>query len=43
VKPAIVHSEAIEELDGAVAYYENQKQGLGLDFLIEIEQALEKI
>jgi toxin ParE1/3/4 len=43
VKPVIIHSEAIEELDEAVAYYEDQKAGLGLDFLMEVEQALGKI
>jgi toxin ParE1/3/4 len=43
VKPVIIHSEAIEELDGAVSYYEDQKVGLGLDFLAEVEQTLSKI
>lgn len=43
MKPVIIHSEAIEELDEAVAYYEDQKAGLGLDFLLEVEQALDKI
>jgi toxin ParE1/3/4 len=43
VRPVIIHGEAIEELDGAVAYYEDQKVGLGLDFLVEVEQALGKI
>ncbi|WP_250123979.1 type II toxin-antitoxin system RelE/ParE family toxin [Chroococcidiopsis sp. CCMEE 29] len=43
MKPVIIHSEAIEELDGAVAYDEDQKVGLGLDFLVEVEQALDKI
>jgi toxin ParE1/3/4 len=43
VKPVIIHSEAIEELDAAVAYYEDQKVGLGLDFLVEVEQSLGKI
>lgn len=43
MKPVIIHSEAIEELDEAVAYYEDQKAGLGLDFLMEVEQALGKI
>jgi toxin ParE1/3/4 len=43
VKPVIIHSEAIEELDGAVAYYEDQKVGLGFNFLVEVEQALGKI
>jgi len=43
VKSVIVHTEAIEALDVAVAYYEDQKAGLGLDFLLEVEQALGKI
>ncbi len=43
MKPLIIHREAIEELDEAVAYYEDQKAGLGLDFLVEVEQALSKI
>jgi toxin ParE1/3/4 len=43
VKPVIIHSEAIEELDGAVSYYEDQKVGLGFDFLAEVEQTLSKI
>lgn len=43
MKPIIVHDEAIEELDAAISYYENQKVGLGLDFLSEVEQALGKI
>ena len=43
MKSVIVHSEATEELDNAIKYYEKQKRGLGLDLLSEIEQALEKI
>jgi toxin ParE1/3/4 len=43
VKSVIVHSEATEELDNAIKYYEKQKRGLGLDLLSEIEQSLEKI
>lgn len=43
MKPVIIHREAIEELDGAISYYEEQKAGLGLDFLSEVEQALGKI
>ena len=43
MKPVIIHSEAIAELDGAVYYYENQKVGLGLDFLAAVEQSLGKI
>ncbi|WP_302885054.1 hypothetical protein [Kovacikia minuta] len=43
MKPLIIHSEAREELDSAISYYEEQKVGLGLDFLAEVEQALGKI
>lgn len=43
MKPVIIHSEAIKELDGAVAYYEDHKISLGLDFLAEVQQALDKI
>jgi len=43
VKPIIIHSEAVKELDGAISHYEDQKVGLGLDFLVEVEQALGKI
>jgi toxin ParE1/3/4 len=43
VKSIIVHNEAIEELNAAIFYYENQKVGLGLDFLSAVEQALGKI
>jgi toxin ParE1/3/4 len=43
VKSVIIHSEAINELDAAISYYEEQKVDLGLDFLVEVEQALDKI
>lgn len=43
MKPIVIHSEAIAELDGAISYYEDQKVGLGLDFLAEVEQAIGKI
>ena len=43
MKAVIIHSEAKRELNSAIAYYEKQKIGLGLDLLSEIEQALEKI
>jgi toxin ParE1/3/4 len=43
VKPVIIHSKAREELDNSIFYYEKQKTGLGLDFLSEIEQALDTI
>jgi toxin ParE1/3/4 len=43
VKPVIIHRKAREELDNSIFYYEKQKTGLGLDFLSEIEQALDTI
>ncbi len=43
MKSVIFHSEAINELDAAIFYYEEQKVDLGLDFLTEVEQTLNKI
>lgn len=43
MKSVIIHSEAINELDAAISYYEEQKVDLGLDFLAEVEQVLDKI
>ncbi|WP_375541580.1 type II toxin-antitoxin system RelE/ParE family toxin [Halomicronema sp. CCY15110] len=43
MKPVNLHSEAMQELDDAVAYYQEQAPGLGLDFLDEVEQALKRI
>jgi toxin ParE1/3/4 len=43
VKFIIIHTEARKELDATIAYYEQQKAGLGLDFLSEVEEVLGKI
>jgi toxin ParE1/3/4 len=43
VKPIIIHSLARAELDEAMAHYEEQKEGLGLDLQTEVERTLEKI
>lgn len=43
MKPVVLHSQAIEELDSAISYYEIQKAGLGLEFLSEMEQAISRI
>jgi toxin ParE1/3/4 len=43
VKQVIIHTEAIREFDSAIAYYETQKVGLGLDLLSEVEQAIGNI
>ncbi|MBD2775095.1 type II toxin-antitoxin system RelE/ParE family toxin [Iningainema tapete] len=43
MKYIVIHTEARKELDGAIAYYEAQNIGLGLDLLTEVEEALRKI
>lgn len=43
MKFIIIHTEARKELDYAIAYYEAQKVGLGLDLLSEVEKVLLKI
>ena len=43
MKQIVVHSEAIAELDEAMAYYERHVEGLGLDLLSEIMKASFKI
>ncbi len=34
------HPEAAEEFDAAVEWYEERSTGLGLDFAVEIRQAI---
>lgn len=43
MKPIIIHSKARAELDKAIAYYEQQKAGLGLALQSAIEQAIGRI
>jgi len=43
VKRVVLHSEARAELTQAVAYYEEQTPGLGLDFLFAVERAVAQI
>jgi toxin ParE1/3/4 len=43
VKPLIIAEEAEHELAGSVAFYENRKSGLGLDFERAAQQVLKKI
>jgi toxin ParE1/3/4 len=40
VKPVIFHSQARAELEEAVAYYEKQRQGLGLALQSEVERTI---
>ncbi|BAY31955.1 hypothetical protein NIES2107_38410 [Nostoc carneum NIES-2107] len=43
MKFIVIHTEARKELDAAIAYYEAQKIGLGLDLLSEVEKVILKI
>ncbi|WP_414515762.1 hypothetical protein [Nostoc sp. PCC 9305] len=43
MKFIVIHTEARKELDDAIAYYEAQKVGLGLDLLFEVEKVILKI
>jgi toxin ParE1/3/4 len=43
MKPVVLHSQARAELDEAMAFYERQKAGLGLELQAEIEQAIARI
>ena len=41
MKPVLFHPEAEEELDAAVARYESQRQGVGLEFMEEVKIAVQ--
>jgi toxin ParE1/3/4 len=43
VKPIIVHPDARAELLAAVAYYEQQRPGLGRDLQREVERTINQI
>ena len=43
MKSAIFHDDAQAEFDGAIAYYEKEATGLGLEFHQEVERAVEII
>ena len=43
MKPVIIDRRARAELDQAIAWYEKQRSGLGLDFHAEVEKALARI
>src|SRR5262249_52596197 len=40
MKPVVFHREAEAELDAAIAWYENQRAGLGLDLQENVEAAV---
>ena len=43
MKPVIVHSQARAELDEAMAFYEQQKMGLGLVLQAAVERTIGRI
>ena len=43
MKPIVIHQLAQAELDEAMAYYEEQKTGLGRALQTEVERAIERI
>jgi toxin ParE1/3/4 len=43
VKPLDYHAGAEADLDEGIAYYENQKSGLGLEFQAEVEESTSQI
>lgn len=43
MKNVVLHADARAELDDAVAFYEERREGLGVDFLAEVEKALLRI
>ncbi|MBI4962571.1 MAG: type II toxin-antitoxin system RelE/ParE family toxin [Desulfomonile tiedjei] len=43
MKPVIIHSQAKVELDKAIAFYEKQRAGLGLDLQTAVEGAIGRI
>jgi toxin ParE1/3/4 len=43
VKPVIVHSEAEAEFRAAISYYEQQRPGLGDEFQLAVQRAIEQV
>jgi hypothetical protein len=43
MKPVVFDSEASDELHAAARYYEEKREGLGDEFMEEVEQAKERI
>lgn len=43
MKFIVIHTEARKELDAAIGYYEEQKIGLGLELLSDVEEVLGNI
>lgn len=43
VKPLLFHDDATTELDAAIAWYNEQRQGLGLALYVEVQTVLDRI
>lgn len=43
MKAFVLHPEAKAELVGAIAYFDGQRDGLGDEFLAEVEKAIDRI
>lgn len=43
MKPVVIHSLATQELEEALSFYEDQREGLGKGFLAEVERAAERL
>jgi hypothetical protein len=41
--PLVFHTEAREEIDAAYAWYEQQRTGLGEEYLVAVRRALDGI
>lgn len=43
MKPIVIHADAQTEIDETFAYYESKRDGLGYDFVEEIERCTNRI
>lgn len=43
MKPIVIHADAQKEIDESFAYYEGKRDGLGYDFVAEVEDTTEQI
>ena len=43
MKPLVIHAGARAEVLTAIAYYDTQREGLGLEFQLELERVFQKI
>lgn len=43
MKPAVFHDQAKKELDAALAWYEQRRSGLGMEFQFAVEDTVRRI